>query len=101
MGLTARPPLGAVRECEGMTDQEASTRDVRDAIDREVELVMSAIDLVASGGAPSTTVGGLRLTDVVVDLVGPIAAERGVVIERLWGPDETTNDVRVRREVPA
>lgn len=81
-----------------MNERGAPGREVQRAIDREVELVTSAIDLVASGGAPSTMVVGLRLTDSVIEIVRPLAAQRGVVVEPLWGPDETTNDVRVRRE---
>ena len=57
---------------------------------------MSAVNLVASGGAKSTTVVGLRLTDAVIEIVRPIATERGVVLEPLWGSDEGTIDVRVR-----
>ena len=72
--------------------------EVQHALDREVELVSSAIDLVGSRGAPAATVAGLRLTDLVLEIVRPRAAERGVVVEPLWGPDESTNDVRVRRE---
>jgi hypothetical protein len=70
---------------------------VRRTIDREVELLMSAVNLVASGGAPSTMVVGLRLTDAVIEIVEPIAAERGVILEPLWGSDEETADVRVHR----
>jgi hypothetical protein len=84
-----------------MNDMEASSLDVQHAIDREVELVMSAVDLVASGGAPSTMVVGLHLTDAVITIVGPMAAERGVVLERLWGSEETANDIRVWRAGPA
>lgn len=75
----------------------ASALDVQHALDREVELVTSAIDLVASGGAPSTMVIGLRLVDQVLEIVGALAARRGVIVEPLWGPDETATDIRVRR----
>jgi hypothetical protein len=81
-----------------MKEAGASARELQQAIDREVELVTSAINLVASGRAPSTIVAGLRLTDSVIEIVRPLAVARGVVIDQLWGPDETTNDVRVRRE---
>jgi hypothetical protein len=70
---------------------------VQDALDREVALVSSAVDLVASGGATATTVAGLRLTDLVIEIVKPRADRAGVVIEPLWGGDESTSDVRVRR----
>ena len=84
-----------------MNDRETESATVRRAIDREVELVLSAVNLVASGGAPSTMVVGLRLTDAVVDIVRPIAGDRGVVVEPLWSADEETADVRVYREVAA
>jgi hypothetical protein len=74
---------------------------VQRAIDLEVDLVTSAIELVASGGAPTTVVAGMRMTDVVVQILQPLAVQRGVILETLWGPDETSNDVRVRRrDVP-
>jgi hypothetical protein len=79
-----------------MDETGSGSADVQRSIDREVDLVMSAVNLVASGGAPSTVVAGLRLTDSVIEIVRPMAARRGVVIEPLWGPDETTSDVRVR-----
>jgi len=80
-----------------VNDTESEAARVRQTIDREVELVMSAVNLVASGGAPSTMVVGLRLTQPVIDIVRPIAAELGVVLEPLWGADEDTADVSVRR----
>jgi hypothetical protein len=70
--------------------------DVPEAIDREVSLVRSAMELVARGIAPSTTVAGLRLLDAVLELVGPDAARRGVVLEPLWGPEDRVSDVRIR-----
>ena len=83
-----------------MNGTEPADAHVRRTIDREVELLMSAVNLVASGGATSTIVVGLRLTDAVIDIVRPIATERGVVLEPLWGADEDTADVRVRRAEP-
>lgn len=83
-----------------MNETDASERDVRLAIDREVELVMSAVYLVAGGGAPSVTVAGLRLTEPVIDIVQPIATQAGVVLEPLWAADESTCDVRVHRADP-
>jgi len=81
-----------------MKEPGASAAELQHVIDREVDLVTSAINLVASGGAPSTMVVGLRLTDSVIQIVGPLAAQRGVVIDQLWGSDETTSDIRVRLE---
>ena len=83
-----------------MNGTESAGFDVRRTIDREVELVTSAINLVATGGAPSVMVVGLRLTDAVVEILRPMAEQRGVVLEPLWGSDEDTADVRVRRREP-
>jgi hypothetical protein len=73
--------------------------DVERTLDREVELLMSAVNLIASGGAPSATVAGLRLAEAAMSIVGPRAKEQGVVLDALWGTDEDelTCDVRVRR----
>jgi hypothetical protein len=77
--------------------EEIAMAEVERTLDREVELLMSAVLLVASGGAPSTTVAGLRLAEAVMAIVQPRAVERGLIMEGLWGPDEGTCDVRVRR----
>jgi hypothetical protein len=79
----------------GTTPPESS--DVQRTIDREVDLIASAIDLVASGRATATTVAGLRLAEAALTIVRPRAAARGVLVEALWGADEGTTDVRVRR----
>jgi len=84
-----------------VNSSESAGVEVRRTIDREVALVMSAVNLVASGGAPSTMVVGLRLTDAVIDIVRPNASDLGVVLEPLWGADETTADIRVYREPSA
>lgn len=70
--------------------------EVQRTIDREADLLMGAILLVASGGARSTTVAGLRLGEAVMAVVGPFAAESGVILEPLWSADEGGCDVRVR-----
>jgi hypothetical protein len=80
-----------------MDHTDTTAVDVRRTIDREVDILLSAVALVAAGGAPSTTVAGLRLTEAVVDIVRPIAADRGVELEPLWTADEDLGDVRVRR----
>jgi hypothetical protein len=77
--------------------EEIAMGEVERTLDREVELLMSAVLLVASGGAPSTTVAGLRLAEAAMAIVLPRAVERGLIMEALWGPDEWTCDVRVRR----
>lgn len=84
-----------------MNESGSLAADIQRSIDREVDLVMSAVDLVASGGATATMVVGLRLADAVIEIVRPRAVERGVVVEPMWGPGEETADVRVRRLEPA
>ncbi len=84
-----------------MKDRESGSADIRHAIDREVDLVMSAVNLVATGGASSTMVVGLRLTDAVVEIVRPIAGDRGVIVEPLWSADEGTADVHIYRALVA
>lgn len=79
---------------------DGGANEVRLTLDREVELLASAIRMVASGGAPSTTIGGLRLAAAALEIVRPMADEAGVVIVPLWGPDEDATDIIVRRPTP-
>lgn len=74
-----------------------ATLEVQRTLDREAALLTSAVEFVAGGGAPSTTIGGLRLCEAVIAIVEPIASARGVVLEPLWNADESGCDVRVRR----
>lgn len=76
------------------------TGEVQRTLDREADLLMSAVNLVAAGVAPSTVVAGLRLAEAVIAIVQPIADERGVILEPLWGSDEDGLDIRVRRDAP-
>jgi hypothetical protein len=80
------------------TDQTAG-HEVRRTIDQEIELVASAVTLVATGGASSATVVGLKLGEAVLAIVAPQAAARGLRLVPLWGPDEAGLDIRVVREL--
>ena len=71
--------------------------EVAHTLDREVELLASAIRLVASGASPRTTVAGLRLSEPAIALVRPLAGELGVAIEPVASGDEATTDVVVHR----
>jgi diphthamide synthase (EF-2-diphthine--ammonia ligase) len=73
--------------------------EIKATIDREAELLASAVRLVASGGARRTTVGGLRLSEAAIAIVRPMAADLGVELEPLWRTDEQGLDVLVRRAV--
>ena len=70
--------------------------EIERTLDREIELLTSAVRLVASGAATSTIVAGLQLAEVAMQAVAPIARDSGVVMDMLWGPDERACDVRVR-----
>lgn len=73
---------------------------VRGTLDREADLLAGAVRLVASGAAPRTTVGGLRLAEPAMALVQPLADGLGVVLDPLWRTDEEGLDVLVRRAEP-
>lgn len=96
--MLTRFPLGPRRDpCAVSATEEAAVTEVERTLDRDVELVMSAVNLVATGGAPSATVAGLRLAEAAMAIVRPRAVERGLIMEALRGPDAWTCDVRVRR----
>lgn len=76
-------------------DPTAGTQVGR-TIDQEADLLTSAILMVASGMARSTTIVGLRLADAAMAVARPLADDRGVILEPLWGPDEAICDVRAR-----
>jgi len=82
-------------------EKTSSTAEVQRTIDREADLLTGAILLVASGGARSTTVAGLKLGEAAMAVVSAFATERGVILEPLWGADEAGCDVRVRPATPA
>jgi hypothetical protein len=84
-----------------MDPMEPTTVAVQRTIDREVELLTSAVYFVASGAGRSMTVAGLRLCEAAMDIVRPLAADRGLVLEPLWNSDEGGCDVRVRNAAPA
>jgi hypothetical protein len=74
---------------------------VQQTIDREADLLTSAINLVASGGARSATVAGLQLAEAAMDVVRPLADDLGIILDPLWGADEGGCDVRVRHAATA
>ncbi|HTS14238.1 MAG TPA: hypothetical protein VMH24_01120 [Candidatus Sulfotelmatobacter sp.] len=61
-------------------------RETRRAIVREVRLVEGAIALVASGGAPRVTVGGLSFGAQILSRVAPVAHRKRVQVHELWSP---------------
>jgi hypothetical protein len=71
--------------------------EIQRTLDREVELLVSAVGLVANGVAPSTIVANIQLGEAAMAIVQSLADERGVILEALWGPDEAGFDIQVRR----
>ena len=80
-----------------MTSANHASQDVQSTIDREVDVLESAIRLVASGATTRTVVAGLRLSEAVMPLVTPIAQRHGVTLEPIYRTDEEGWDIVVRR----
>jgi hypothetical protein len=68
------------------------------AIQRELEMVQSAIDMVAGRHASSVTVGGLAFGDQLLDAANRMASGRRVHVVPLWGADEHWTDIRIERD---
>jgi hypothetical protein len=71
---------------------------LRDAIERELAIVRGAITMVACGSSPGLTVGNLRFSEAVCQVVEPEARAAGVRLDRRWRLDESGCDLHV---VPA
>ncbi len=71
-------------------------RETRRAIVREVRLVEGAIALVASGGAPRVTVGGLTFGAQILPRVASLARRNQVEVHELWSPWSDVCQVEVR-----
>lgn len=71
-------------------------RETRRAIVREVRLVEGAIALVASGGAPRVTVGGLTFGAQILPRVASLARRKQVEVRELWSPWSDVCQVEVR-----
>ena len=84
-----------------MNDIDPADVTVRQTIDREAELLNSAVDLVANGAARSTTIVGLRAAEAAIIIARRHASGLGVLLEPIWGADEGVSDVRVWRPVSA
>ncbi len=71
-------------------------RETRRAIVREMRLVQGAIALVASGGAPRVTVGGLTFGAQILPRVAARALQQRVEVHELWSPWSDVCQVEVR-----
>ena len=81
-----------------MDESGEATRDaVMKALAREEELIGSAIRLVASGGAPRLSLGGLRFGEQLLRAAEDLATTVGVSVEPVWTTDEVGIGIRIRR----
>jgi hypothetical protein len=71
------------------------TGAVQRQLDREIQLVADAIEMVAAGASPRVTVAGLRLGEAVLEPAAELAREAGVRIVPHWTADESGVDISV------
>ncbi len=76
---------------------EAAPNPATRALAREVELIGSAIAMVASGGASRVSVAGLRFGDQLLRVARQMAREAGVRVEPQWTIDEEGVDLWFER----
>jgi hypothetical protein len=60
----------------------------KEALAREMDLVDSAVAMVAEGHAARMQLGGLAFGDALLDHARRLAAERWIRVTPLWGVDE-------------
>jgi hypothetical protein len=71
---------------------------VTSTLDHELDLVRSAVAMVAAGHATRIVLSGLRFGEQLVAPAREMAATAGVRIVPLWGADESGADLAVERE---
>ena len=76
------------------------TATTETAIAHELELVRSAIALVAERGAPRVSVANLRFGEQLLTEASRIAAESGVTLRRIWSPASSALDLVVEASPP-
>ncbi len=75
----------------GTLDQMVARR----AIERELNLVNGAIELVASGGSRRVTVAGLRFGEQLLSQIEPLARASRVNVRSLWSPNGPHCDIAI------
>ncbi|HEY8870701.1 MAG TPA: hypothetical protein VIM30_15110 [Candidatus Limnocylindrales bacterium] len=78
---------------------DGSTARVGRILEHEMTLVREAIAMVAGGGAPRVTVGGLHFGEALLATARGLANEAGVRLVPLWMPDDAGADIAVERIV--
>jgi hypothetical protein len=66
-------------------------------IEHELELIGSAVAMVASGGAPRVQLASLRFAEQLLRPARRMALQAGVRIVPLWHADEAGVDIAVER----
>jgi|KBSMisStandDraft_5_1062788.scaffolds.fasta_scaffold1306842_2 hypothetical protein len=66
-------------------------------IERELELVRSAIAMVAAGRSPRVTLAGLTFGTQLLDVADGMARNANVRLVPLWSGDESGADIVVER----
>jgi len=77
----------------GVGTFDAATTET--VIGHELDLVSSAIALVAGHGAPRVSVANLRFGEEIIAEAARLAAEGGVRLRRVWSPASSTLDLVV------
>jgi len=76
---------------------DASNARVGRTLEHEMSLVREAIAMVAGGGSPRVTVGGLRFGEALLTTARGMATEAGVRLVPLWMPDDAGADIAIER----
>ncbi len=80
-----------------MRSSAGATREAAQTLEREFRIVRSAIAMVASGAAPSVSLGGLKFGEELIRPARRLALRAGVRVVPLWTMDERGADIRVER----
>ncbi len=71
------------------------------AIGHELDLVRSAVALVAGHGAPRVSLANLRFGEQLMAEASRIAAESDVVLRRVWSPASSALDLIIEERAGA
>ncbi len=80
-----------------MSSSPRSMRETARILERELGVVRTAIDMVASGAAPAVSVGNLHFGEQLIHPARRLALQAGVRVVPLWTLDESGADLRIER----
>jgi hypothetical protein len=83
-----------------MNAQSRGQDEATAAIERELQSVRSAIDLVASGASRRVVLAGLRFTEQLIRPARRMALGTGTRVVPLWNTDESGGRLAVERWDP-